>query len=65
MTRAALRPHLFLLLMVLTWLLVSCRSPQVAEEITVTVNADGAAQDIKLTAGSTVTQALQAAGVTP
>jgi hypothetical protein len=65
MIRITRRPHLHLLLMALTWLLVSCRSPQVADEITVTVNADGTAQQVKLTAGSTVTQALQAAGVTP
>ncbi len=65
MRRVSLRPHLLLLLMALVSLLVSCRSPQVGEEITVTLNADGAAREIQVTAGSTVTQALQTAGIAP
>jgi len=46
-------------------LLVSCRSPQVTgEEITVTINADGESRNVRVPAGSTVSQALGLAGVT-
>jgi hypothetical protein len=46
-------------------LLVSCRSPQVASaDITVQVTADGQTREVAVPAGSTVTQALQSAGVT-
>ena len=46
-------------------LLVSCRSPQVAsEDITVSITADGESRNITMPAGSTVSQALEAAGVT-
>src|SRR5689334_17094156 len=65
MPRFMPRPHLLLFLTVLSLLLTACRSPEVAEQITVTVNADGASQNVQVTAGSTVTQAMQAAGVTP
>lgn len=45
--------------------LTACRSPQVtSEEINVDVNADGGTQEITLPAGSTVTQAFQAANLT-
>lgn len=56
------RSLLLLLLAVLT--LTACRSPQVTgEDITVRLTADGATQEATLPAGSTVSQALQAAGV--
>ncbi len=46
-------------------LLVSCRSPQLTgADITVSVTADGASHNITIAAGSTVTQALQSAGIT-
>ena len=46
-------------------LLVSCRSPQVASaDITVNIRADGKSRSITVPAGSTVTQALQSAGLT-
>ncbi len=46
-------------------LLTGCRSPQVTgEDITVSIHADGASRNITVPSGSTVTQALQAAGVT-
>jgi len=46
-------------------LLVSCRSPQVTgADITVSIAADGEARDITVPAGSTVSQALEAAGIT-
>ncbi|HET9911351.1 MAG TPA: ubiquitin-like domain-containing protein, partial [Anaerolineales bacterium] len=45
-------------------LLVSCRSPQVtSKDITISITADGATRNITIPAGSTVTQALQSAGV--
>jgi hypothetical protein len=46
-------------------LLVGCRSPQVTgADITIRVTADGESRDITVPAGSTVTQALQSAGIT-
>ena len=52
-----------LLLAVLT--LTACRSPQVTgEDITVRIQADGESRDLILPAGSTVSQALQSAGIT-
>lgn len=55
----------FLLLLLLTALtLTACRSPQVTgEDITVRLTADGATQAVTLPAGSTVSQALQAANL--
>ncbi|HSQ40381.1 MAG TPA: G5 domain-containing protein [Anaerolineales bacterium] len=51
-----------LLLAVLT--LTACRSPQVTgEDITVRIQADGESQTVTLPAGSTVSQALQSAGI--
>jgi hypothetical protein len=48
-----------------TILLVGCRSPQVAgSDITISVIADGESRNVTVPAGSTVTQALQAAGIT-
>ena len=45
-------------------LLTACRSPQVtAEDISVNINIDGETQVVALPAGSTVTQALQSAGI--
>ena len=46
-------------------LLVSCRSPQVTgADITISITADGESRNITVPAGSTVTQALQSAGIT-
>jgi hypothetical protein len=46
-------------------LLVGCRSPQVSgSDITIGIRADGESRNISIPAGSTVTQALQAAGIT-
>lgn len=45
--------------------LVSCRSPQVTgEDITISITADGRTQNVTVPSGSTVTQALAAAGLT-
>jgi hypothetical protein len=47
------------------YLLVGCRSPQVAsEDITISILADGETRNVTISAGSTVTQALQSAGIT-
>ena len=46
-------------------LLTSCRSPQVTStDITISITADGKTQTVTVPAGSTVTQAFQAAGIT-
>jgi len=46
-------------------LLMSCRSPQVTSpDITITISADAELQKVNIPAGSTVTQALQAVGIT-
>ncbi|MDP2777856.1 MAG: ubiquitin-like domain-containing protein, partial [Anaerolineales bacterium] len=65
MPRLGLRLRLLFILSTCLWLTVSCRSPQIGEEIVVTIIADGTTREINLTAGSTVTQALQSAGIVP
>ncbi len=65
MPRLGLRPHLLIALLTFATLMVSCRSPQVGEEIIITITADGTTRDISITAGSTVSQALQTAGIVP
>lgn len=65
MPRLKLRPRLLALLIAFATLTISCRSPQVGEEIVITITADGTTRDISITTGSTVSQALQTAGVTP
>ncbi|HJS18268.1 MAG TPA: G5 domain-containing protein [Anaerolineales bacterium] len=46
-------------------LLTGCRSPQVTEEdITISIMADGESRNVTIPAGSTVTQAMQSAGIT-
>ena len=57
------RPSLLLFILTFAWLAVSCRSPQVGEEITVTIATDGTTREVNITAGSTVTQAFQTAGI--
>src|SRR5215212_2377832 len=60
-------PHSRLLLTVLLAisLLVSCRSPQVTTaDIRISISADGESRNVTVPAGSTVTQALQSAGIT-
>src|SRR5215510_11564430 len=45
-------------------LLTSCRSPQVASaDITINITADGESRNVTVPAGSTVSQALQSAGI--
>jgi hypothetical protein len=63
-TRFALRFSLPAILLAFSMLMVSCKSPQVGEQISVTINADGTTSEVQITSGSTVTQAYQAAGIT-
>ena len=56
--------RLFLTGLLAILLLVSCRSPQVTSgDITIRVTADGQSRSLTVPAGSTVTQALQSAGI--
>ena len=56
----------FLLTLLLTVLtLTACRSPQLtSEDITIRITSDGETRDVTLPAGSTVSQAFQAANIT-
>ncbi|MBI5961945.1 MAG: G5 domain-containing protein [Chloroflexi bacterium] len=65
MSRLTPRPGLLLFLFAFAWLTVSCRSPQFGDEIAVTIAVDGTTREVNVTAGSTVTQALQSAGIAP
>lgn len=54
-----------LLLLLLSLTLTACRSPKLTgEDITIHLTADGTTRSLTLPAGSTVSQALQAAGIT-
>jgi hypothetical protein len=53
----------FGLLAVTALAVTGCRSPQVGGGLAVTIQADGAATPLEVPAGSTVTQALQTAGI--
>ena len=58
-------PFSLFIILLATALLVSCRSPQTTgADITVSVEADGTSRPVTVPAGTTVTQALQSAGVT-
>lgn len=64
MQRYPSRPALFTVLLLVAALLVSCRSPQVTgADITISITADGESRNVTVPAGSTVTQALQSAGI--
>jgi len=64
MQRLTLSRSLFTVLLAVS-LLVSCRSPQVTSaDITISITADGETRNVTIPAGSTVTQAMQAAGIT-
>jgi hypothetical protein len=63
MLRIRLSLSLLLFPLIFSWLTISCRSPQIGEEINVTIVADGTTREINITAGSTVSQAFQAAGI--
>ena len=55
--------HSLLTLILLAAFLAGCRSPQFGESLAVTIRADGAATPLEVQAGTTVTQALQTAGI--
>ena len=57
--------QLLTVLAVASLLVTSCRSPQFGGEITVHITADGSTHDARVSAGSTVLQALQQAGFAP
>lgn len=63
MSRPGLRPRLFLALLPFLWLTASCRSPQLGDTITITIAADGARREVSVPPGSTVSQAVQSAGM--
>jgi len=67
MIRNSFRVHLRLPLFLLAFasLTVSCRSPQVGEEIVVTISTDGTTREVSIAAGSTVTEVFQTAGIAP
>jgi hypothetical protein len=55
----------FLIVLLAVFLLISCRSPQVTgADIHISIAADGQTRSFVVPAGSTVTQALQSAGIT-
>lgn len=71
MTRPGLRPlprlrtplSLFLSILFFASLVAACRSPQIRDEISVTIQADATTREINVPAGSTVSQAYQLAGI--
>lgn len=63
MPRLGLRLNLPSIVFLLAWLIASCRSPQVRDEITISITADGATSSVNVQAGSTVTEALQSVGI--
>ena len=62
-TAHPMKPRFLLLLGLLTVLLTGCRSPQFGGKIAVTINADENGTRLEVPAGTTVTQALQQAGI--
>ena len=63
MPRLLLRPNLLAAILLLVTLLVSCKSPQLNSEISITITADGETRDVSVTQGLTVSQALESAGI--
>src|SRR5688572_432384 len=64
MFRFSPRPYLLTGLILFALLIVSCRSPQIGEDITINITADGQTYAVDVPAGSTVSQALTTAGIT-
>ncbi|MEW6405438.1 MAG: G5 domain-containing protein [Chloroflexota bacterium] len=65
MLRIRLRPTLLAVSLTLLLLTESCRSPQLGAQITINITADGATRQVSVQDGSTVSQALQEAGIAP
>ncbi len=59
------RSRLIRFLLSFAMLIASCRSPEFGGDITVNIATEGTTRQVKVTAGSTVTQAFQAAGIAP
>ena len=65
MNRLGLRLGLIAAILLASSLMASCRSPQIGEEINITITADGVTREFNVPTGSTVSQALQTAGILP
>ena len=63
-THRSLRGYLLIAFILFATLIISCRSPQIGENITINITVDGQTYAIDVIAGSTVSQALQTAGIT-
>jgi resuscitation-promoting factor RpfB len=63
MPRLGLRLCLLVAIAAFSSLVVSCRSPQFGEDISITIVVDGSTREASVPAGSTVSQALQSAGI--
>jgi hypothetical protein len=64
MLRFKPRLNLILFHLLITWLIISCRSPQIGEDITINISVDNQTYAVDVPSGSTVSQALQTAGIT-
>ena len=63
MPRLSPRPRLILTILLAFTLTISCKSPQVDNDITITVIADGETRQVTVQSGVTVSQALTEAGI--
>ena len=63
MPRLSPRPRLILTILLVHMLTVSCKSPQVDSDITVTISADGEKRQVTVQSGVTVSQALTEAEI--
>ncbi len=57
-------PGLLTVLLAISLLMAGCRSPQLSQQITIQIIADGQTRTLQIQSGSTVSQALQQAGLT-
>ncbi|MBL8099049.1 MAG: G5 domain-containing protein [Anaerolineales bacterium] len=64
MPRFKPRLNLILFHLLFIWLIVACRSPQLGEDVTINITVDSQTYAVDVPAGSTVSQALQTAGIT-
>jgi len=55
--------YLITLFLISSFLITSCRSPQIGKEITVKITADGTTREVNIPEGSAVSQAFQIAGI--
>jgi hypothetical protein len=58
-----MKTRFFLIFILFTVFLTSCRSPQIGDSLAVTIVADGNESRLEVQTGTTVTQALQTAGI--